>query len=79
MCGGKVLPVEWMKRLSLICKKNSLKLHMDGARVFNAAEALSIPVAKVVKYCDSVCFCLSKGLSCPVGSILAGTKNFIKE
>lgn len=79
MCGGKVLPMKWLEELSAICKENGLKLHMDGARVFNAAEYLGVPVANVVKDVDSVCFCLSKNLSCPIGSILLGTKEFVKE
>uniref|UniRef100_A0A336KNE6 CSON011634 protein n=1 Tax=Culicoides sonorensis TaxID=179676 RepID=A0A336KNE6_CULSO len=79
MCGGKVLPMEWLKELSEICKENGLKIHMDGARVFCAAEFLGVPVSTVVKDVDSVCFCLSKNLSCPIGSILLGKKDFITE
>ncbi|XP_039449652.1 uncharacterized protein LOC120428668 [Culex pipiens pallens] len=79
MCGGKVLPLQWLEDLAQICKRNSAKVHMDGARVFNAAEYLGVPVSRVVRDVDSVCFCLSKGLACPVGSILLGTKDFIKQ
>lgn len=79
ICGGKVLPMKWIEELSGICKENGLKLHMDGARVFNAATYLNVPVSTIVKDVDSVCFCLSKNLSCPIGSILLGTKEFIKE
>lgn len=79
MCGGKVLPLQWLEDLSEICKNKSIKIHMDGARVFNAAEHLNVPVSRVVRDVDSVCYCLSKGLACPVGSVLIGSKNFIKE
>lgn len=54
-------------------------MHMDGARVFNASEALGVPVSTVVKDFDSVCYCLSKGLSAPVGSVLLGSSEFIDE
>ncbi|XP_058130688.1 uncharacterized protein LOC131287499 [Anopheles ziemanni] len=79
MCGGKVLPLEWLEKLATICREKGAKVHMDGARVFNAAAYLNVPVSRVVRDVDSVCFCLSKGLACPVGSILLGTKEFIKE
>lgn len=79
MCGGKVLPLQWMEDLSNICKEKSIKLHMDGARVFNAAEHLKVPVSRVVRDVDSVCFCLSKSLACPVGSMLVGSKDFVKQ
>ncbi|XP_062536510.1 uncharacterized protein LOC134205345 [Armigeres subalbatus] len=79
ICGGKVLPLQWIEDLSKICKEKCVKLHMDGARVFNAAEYLKVPVSRVVRDVDSVCFCLSKGLACPVGSMLVGSKEFIKQ
>lgn len=50
---------------------------MDGARVFNAAIHLGVPVSQIVKHCDSVTFCLSKGLGAPIGAVLVGTKSFI--
>ncbi|XP_065363969.1 uncharacterized protein LOC135957200 [Calliphora vicina] len=85
MCGGKVLPLEWLNELAGICKNTAktngkkIALHMDGARVFNAAAHLKVPVSQITKDFDSVCFCLSKGLSAPVGSVLVGTKAFISE
>ncbi|XP_053698225.1 uncharacterized protein LOC128745222 [Sabethes cyaneus] len=79
ICGGKVIPLEWIENLSKICKQNSTKLHMDGARIFNAAEYLNVPVSRIVRDVDSVCYCLSKGLACPVGSVLIGSKDFIQE
>jgi threonine aldolase len=56
---------------------NDLKFHLDGARIFNAAIGLNLPVTEFTKHADSVMFCLSKGLSCPVGSIVAGSKETI--
>jgi threonine aldolase len=79
MCGGKVLPLDFLEEVSKICKAKSVQLHMDGARLFNAAEYLKVPVSRVVRDVDSVCFCLSKGLSCPIGSMLVGTSAFIKK
>lgn len=79
MCGGKVIPLDWLDSVSEICKKNNLVLHMDGARVFNAAEFLNVSVARIVRDFDSVCYCLSKGLTAPVGSILIGSNEFITE
>lgn len=79
ICGGKVLPLNWLDELAVIVKENNLKIHMDGARIFNAAEYLNVPASRLVQDVDSVCCCLSKGLSCPVGSILIGNKDFITE
>lgn len=79
ICGGKVIPLDWLDSLSEICKKNNLVLHMDGARVFNAAEYLNVPVARIVRDFESVCYCLSKGLTAPVGSVLIGSNEFITE
>lgn len=79
MCGGKVVPLRFLDEWSALCVAHGIRRHMDGARVFNAAEALGVPVARVVRDVDSVCFCLSKGLSAPVGSMLLGTREFIKR
>lgn len=79
MGGGKVVPLEWIEELSKVCRDNSVAVHMDGARIFNAAEYLKVPVARVVRDVDSVSFCLSKNLCCPVGSLLVGTKQFIDK
>ena len=59
------------------CQKLKLKLHCDGARIFNAAVASGISAERMVKYCDSVSVCLSKGLGAPVGSVIVGKKDFI--
>src|SRR5215813_1402402 len=79
MWGGTVYPTE---RVDEICKQAhaaGLKVHMDGARIFNAAVALGEPVAKMNRHVDSVMFCLSKGLGAPVGSILVGPAAFIEQ
>jgi len=77
--GGTVYPIEHLREYRKIADEFGLKFHMDGARVFNAAVYLGIPVKEIVKHTDSVMFCLSKGLSSPVGSMLCGTKEFIKD
>lgn len=77
--GGKVLPLEFLDEISKICKENSLKLHMDGARIFNAAVFSNQPVSRIVRDVDSIGFCLSKGLGCAVGSVLLGSKEFINQ
>ncbi|MGC8931622.1 MAG: low-specificity L-threonine aldolase [Dictyoglomus sp.] len=77
--GGKVLPLEYMKEVYEISRKHDIPIHLDGARIFNAAIYLGIPAKEIAKYADSVMFCLSKGLSCPMGSVLVGSKEFIEE
>ncbi|KAK0168037.1 hypothetical protein PV327_001877 [Microctonus hyperodae] len=74
---GKVLPLQWIKEVVAFSKKHNLKLHMDGARLWNAVIASDIPVNELVNGFDSVSFCLSKGLGAPVGSMLCGSKEFI--
>ncbi len=76
-CGGTVLQLDYIKQLSQICKDAKLPLHMDGARVFNAAAYLGVPIAKVVADVDSVSVCLSKGLGAPIGALVVGPKDFI--
>lgn len=77
--GGVVVTPEQVKALSDVAREHSLKIHVDGARLFNAAVALGIPAKNLVQDVDSVMVCLSKGLSAPVGSIIAGTEEFIHE
>ncbi len=76
-CGGIPLTVEYMQAVSECAHQLSMKLHVDGARIFNAAVALNVPARELVEDADSVMFCLSKGLCAPVGSILCGSKEFI--
>lgn len=75
--GGVVLPLEHMAGVQRIARANGANVHLDGARIFNAAVALGVDASKIAAYADSVCFCVSKGLSAPVGSLLCGTKAFI--
>jgi threonine aldolase len=75
--GGTVTPVAVMKELRDLCDRHHLALHVDGARIFNAAVALGVPAADLAADADSVSFALSKGLSAPVGALLAGTGEFI--
>ncbi len=77
--GGVVTTPEQIKALCEVARSRELKIHVDGARLFNAAVALGIKARELVKDVDSVQICLSKGLSAPVGSIIAGTEEFIHE
>ncbi|MHA1458090.1 MAG: threonine aldolase family protein [Promethearchaeota archaeon] len=77
--GGAIIELDALKKMRAFTLKNELKFHLDGARLFNAAVELNVPVTEITKHADSVMFCLSKGLSCPVGSIVAGTKEFISK
>jgi threonine aldolase len=76
-CGGAVITPEYTASAARLAHQHGLRVHLDGARIFNAAIALGVPVSKLVKEADSVCFCLSKGLSAPVGSLLCGTRDFV--
>ncbi len=75
--GGTVVPVESVDALADLAHEHGVRLHMDGARIFNAQVALGVPAARIARDCDSVSFCLSKGLGCPVGSLLCGSDEFI--
>lgn len=77
--GGYAIPFEVLQALGAIAKSLSVAIHIDGARLFNAAAVTGIPAAKLVECADSVTFCLSKGLGCPVGSVLCGDVNFIAK
>ncbi len=79
VCGGVVLSAEYTRAVGKIARENNLSLHIDGARIFNAAAALNMDVKELVAPADSVMFCLSKGLAAPVGSMLVGTKKFINR
>lgn len=79
MGGGIVFPMEEMKKISALCAERSIPVHMDGARIFNAAVATSIPVNEWAQQADSISFCLSKGLGAPVGSLLCGSAGFIEK
>ncbi len=77
--GGAPIPVDYIEKVGLLAKKYNLYFHLDGARIFNAATSLSKDVKEIAKPFDTVMFCLSKGLSAPVGSLIAGSFDFIKE
>ncbi|HLY29567.1 MAG TPA: low-specificity L-threonine aldolase [Ktedonobacterales bacterium] len=79
MCGGRVIPPETLRELAAPARQRGLPVHMDGARIFNAAIALGAPASTLAAEVDSVMFCLSKGLSAPVGSMLAGSREFVAE
>ncbi|KZC11648.1 L-allo-threonine aldolase, partial [Dufourea novaeangliae] len=74
---GKIVPQSWIEELVIFCKKYNLKLHMDGARLWNASVGSGKSAKDIVTGCDSVTFCLSKGLGAPVGSVLCGNKEFV--
>ena len=69
---GKVLSLDYLQAYSELCLQRGLRRHLDGARAFNAAVALGVPIAQIAQYFDTVSLCLSKGLACPVGSVLVG-------
>lgn len=76
---GNVVPVSVMAQIHKIAKENGVPVHLDGARLFNAAAYLGIDVKEMTQYCDSVMCCMSKGLCAPVGSIVAGNREFIRR
>ena len=79
MCGGAVLTAEYTAAAARLAHQHGVRVHIDGARIFNAAVALGVPASRLVKDADSVSFCLSKGLSAPVGSLLCGTAGFVQS
>jgi threonine aldolase len=78
-CGGACLTPDYMRQVRVLADKYGLRIHLDGARVFNAAVALGVDVRELTRDADSVSFCLSKGLSAPVGSLVCGTEDFIHQ
>jgi threonine aldolase len=78
-CSGAVLTPDYTAQVRSLAERHGLKVHLDGARIFNAAVALGLPVADLVRDVDSVSFCLSKGLSAPVGSLVCASAPFIAE
>jgi threonine aldolase len=77
--GGSCYDFEEIKRIKKVCKDNNLKFHLDGARLFNALVAKNETTKQYGEVLDSISVCLSKGLGCPVGSLLLGKKDFIKK
>jgi len=78
-CGGAILTAEYTSSAAALAHEHGLRVHMDGARIFNAAVALGVPATDLTRDADSVCFCLSKGLGAPVGSLLCGTEDFVER
>jgi len=78
-CSGYPLDADYMKAVSQIAHRHKLKIHVDGARIFNAAVALNVNPKDLVAVTDSVSFCLSKGLAAPVGSLVCGTQSFVDD
>lgn len=77
--GGLVLPPDYVQAVADLAHNNGAMLHIDGARLFNAAAASGCPARDLVRGADSVTFCLSKGLCAPIGSIMVGSKDFIRK
>jgi threonine aldolase len=76
---GRVLPLEYLQQAWQFTREHKLALHIDGARIFNAAVALNVPLKTLAQYCDTFTICLSKGLGAPVGSLLCGSEAFIQR
>jgi threonine aldolase len=78
-CSGSPLNPEYTDSVAALAGRHGIKLHLDGARVFNAAVALGVDVKELTRSADSMIFCLSKGLAAPIGSVICGTREFISE
>jgi threonine aldolase len=78
-CYGAPLKPEYLAAVAQLARRRGLSVHLDGARIFNAAIALGVDVRELTRYVDSLSFCLSKGLAAPVGSVVCGSKTFIAE
>ncbi|PWH16972.1 MAG: low-specificity L-threonine aldolase [Ardenticatenia bacterium] len=78
MCGGVCLTPDYMHQVRQLADQYGLMIHLDGARIFNAAVALGVEVKELARDADSVSFCLSKGLAAPIGSLVCGSRDFIK-
>lgn len=79
LANGRVVPLEIMKEVRQIADESSLPIHLDGARLFNAAAALNVDVKEITQYVDTVSCCLSKGLCAPVGAVFAGPKATVQR
>ena len=79
LANGRVVTLDNMSAIYDVGRKHNIPVHLDGARLFNAANFLKVEAGAIARYCDSVMFCLSKGLCAPVGSMLAGSREFIER
>jgi len=77
--GGTIFPIASLRRIHVLCRKAGIPVHIDGSRIFNASVASGVPPAEYGKTCQSLMFCLSKGLGAPVGSVVVGSRDFIEE
>lgn len=77
--GGVIFPLEEIKKISQFCKQNNVRLHLDGARLWNASVETGISIEEYCSYFDSVSLCLSKSLGAPIGSVLVGDTRFINK
>jgi threonine aldolase len=77
--GGLVIPPEHMAKIAEVARRHNLRIHMDGARFFNAVVASGRPAKDFTQYVDTLTFCLSKGLGCPFGALLCGSKDAIER
>jgi len=75
--GGRVVPLTLHRKLCAVARDHGLRIHLDGARIFNAAMAAGVPASDYAEGVDSIMFCLSKSLCCPLGSVLVGSREFI--
>jgi len=75
--GGRVWPLAEVRAVAKTCRELGLRLHLDGARLFNAAVALDVPAAEIARHADTVTICLSKGLGCPLGALVAGSSELM--
>jgi threonine aldolase len=78
-CGGKILPISFLKNLKILASLHNIPIHLDGARLWNAITALGCKPSDLGIYADSISVCLSKGLGAPIGSLLIGNNEFIKS
>jgi threonine aldolase len=78
-CGGTALPLDYLAELHSVARSHGVPLHMDGARIFNAAAAIDTPAEEIARHADTVQFCLTKCLAAPVGSVVVGTAEFISR
>src|SRR5438270_4152611 len=77
--GGRVWPLAELEAVATVCREHDLRVHLDGARVVNAAVALGVPVAEIGRGFDTVTLCLSKGLGCPLGALVAGSTELMAK
>ncbi|KAK9449387.1 pyridoxal phosphate-dependent transferase [Limtongia smithiae] len=76
--GGAIMPIEEIAKIAALARKHGLKLHLDGARIWNASAETGIPISEYAKYFDSISLCLSKGIGAPIGTVIVGERDFIE-